>query len=260
MYKLIRGTSGALVGVNGKYVLKYGRGKVGKRVGAQGDWLKKQESQHFPKIFRTGKNHYVMERLEECPYAAWDPIETLEILGKTVWTRSAGRPNWIWHETYLADVCERAEAHHLHDMMYDKMKTLSGHAVVQECDIHGDPTAGNSMLRFNLEDENDLGTAVLTDPLPLSDARGTIPPLAAVDVGKVLQSLTGYEDIKAGREPEVRWNAIKRVELWLGDEEEWFAAKYFLLLHWLRLLPYQPQAERVACQKNLEQLTRDLSD
>ena len=92
---------------------------------------------------------------------------------------------------------------------------------------HGDPTFENVML-------SQSGELTLIDPLPCSSR---MPPIADVDVGKIVQSLLGYERIVAGGVANV-WQAVE----WLHVITHAYpAAAYFTGVHLVRLMPYQTE-------------------
>jgi hypothetical protein len=92
--------------------------------------------------------------------------------------------------------------------------------------IHGDPTLANVLYREN-------GELVITDPLP---ARGKIPGLFTVDLGKMLQSAMGWETEMFG------WRysttALTRAVLRNYSPETQARAWFWAAVHCLRLLPY----------------------
>lgn len=107
--------------------------------------------------------------------------------------------------------------------------------------IHGDPTFSNSLRYPN-------GSIAMIDPL----MRSFIPPDRHVDVGKVFQSLWGYERILDGKldypsfDEEAATQIIQRHDL-DGD-----ACMAWCIVHFIRLLPYQMEREAAIFKQFLE--------
>lgn len=236
-------TSGAHVVVLGDTAYKFGWGDVGRRIVAQGqyiNWLGSDSAPRVKQIFRgrTRMRGYAMERLNPCPtlISAGTLTEaTLSILMNHVWIRPAnvGLFDFDVHTAYVTERLERYApwAETGMRMLFDRVRWRE----VQRGAIHGDPTFENIMV-------DDDGRVVITDPLPPNNY---IPHLIAVDVGKILQSLYGYEHVKTGRYPwvEPRGKVPRPLEL-VADyvtHEDLVAASYFCAVHYLRLMPYQPE-------------------
>src|SRR5688572_305672 len=64
-------TSGAHVILAGPVVLKYGRGSVGARVGAQARYMRVLGEDVTGRVYRSGRNWFLMERL---PTVALGPV------------------------------------------------------------------------------------------------------------------------------------------------------------------------------------------
>lgn len=102
---------------------------------------------------------------------------------------------------------------------------------VRRCKTHGDPTFDNLMFR----DEQ----PVIIDPIPPTPA---VPDLMAVDLGKVLQSLMGFEFARYGvGGPTHRDDAIEILKNLVNNEYEWDAAWYWCAVHLYRAVPYMPE-------------------
>lgn len=82
------------------------------------------------------------------------------------------------------------------------------------CAIHGDPTMANVL--------DDEGRPVLIDPVPVGFG---IPPVAHVDLGKVLQSMFGWERLRGF---DVAWEWPE----WPTDLTD---AAWWLMVHCLRI-------------------------
>ena len=95
---------------------------------------------------------------------------------------------------------------------------------------HGDATLDNVM-------RNDYEELTWFDPIPY---RADIPPLIGVDLGKLLQSACGYEQVKYGQTS--NWStpthAAQDVVLTGMSEDDVFSARFFHRLAYLRGLRY----------------------
>lgn len=235
-------TSGAHVLVRGPVALKYGTGAVGARVGQQREYI-----QHFrrlgcirlPRVLAGGSNWYLMERLHEVPVADTRQIKEdyawsiLTVLRATVWPRIlVGRHvNLGAHYHYLNSLRPHAGDVNIDHLLHVADRIYWGS--LTPAMTHGDTTFDNLMAR-------DSGQFVLIDPLPpYVDER--IPFLQVTDIGKIIQSLMGYEDIKYGR-PLQPGNVMRFLDC--IDKEERGAALYMAGVHFARLLSYQPKALR----------------
>ena len=93
---------------------------------------------------------------------------------------------------------------------------------------HGDPTAENTVF----------GGKIVLDPIPPS---GAVPLFPACDMGKVLQSIVGYEVFKNGYQFKRRI-ALRAARKFLDsvpkDDNEAAAAVFFCVLAFIRAVPY----------------------
>ena len=90
------------------------------------------------------------------------------------------------------------------------------------CLTHGDPTLENCMRRKD-------GALVLIDPLPPIN----VPPVRAVDLGKLLQSYMGYERLRGDKRWALTDDALGIIFDGRPDHEQRVAWQ-FAGLHWLR--------------------------
>lgn len=215
------------------------------------------------------KNGYLMERLYE-----YEPIwgtlpamyieDAVELLEDHVWSRNAyQRIDWDAHREYIFG---RAVKHLTPDdlrrleLAWQHLRVGSRH--LHASLTHGDPTFDNMMLRR----KHFSSHAVIIDPLPPYQ-NGEMPQVSAVDVGKIMQSLIGYEEVKYGVSP---WTSPGTVEARFAQlkrqlnptSHEWRAAHWFLIAHIVRLIPYQPIEKREQCRGLLRkafQLAGDLN-
>jgi len=183
----------------------------------------KQLGHHVcPRIYHIDYDSYLMEQLFPAGEKNLPAIK--ELLEKHVWSRKIMIPSW---------------KHHFHDWMiktnsqfmikYVETIYPSGTQVNGGCETHGDPTWANVM-------RNDLGEYRLIDPLP---PRNEKPKLREVDLGKLLQSAIGWEEVlmKQGHRFQVthaNMNKVLRGE----DDATCEKAKFWLMVHLWRLLPF----------------------
>lgn len=96
---------------------------------------------------------------------------------------------------------------------------------------HGDPTFDNLMFRGQ--------TPVIIDPIQPTPA---VPDLTSVDLGKMLQSLLGFESTRYGvTGPANLDDGIDTLYKLVSDEDEIEAAWYWCAVHFYRAAPYMPE-------------------
>jgi hypothetical protein len=171
-----------------------------------------------PRVFDAvaQSNSYSMERLVPGPDPSVDLLFTVfSMLMKKVWSRSAvsHAPNgWLDH---IEKWCEENAPWIVNGI--DTYDLYSNYQMENYCFTHGDPTLANVMRR------RDGSGIVLIDPCP---PRPGIPSLREVDVGKLLQSVAGWEGVPlavpAQQVAEAAWDSTSGVELGL-----WRARCYF---------------------------------
>jgi len=101
-----------------------------------------------------------------------------------------------------------------------------------ECMIHGDPTIANMMHRTT-------GEPVLIDAIA---PRGKMPSLREVDLGKVSQSMLGWEELLGDRP---RGGGLDCFNAWLAQQTDrgthWKQKiQFWTGIHCARILPYAP--------------------
>ena len=246
-------TSGAHVFTyDGRAVKVAMNGNVRRRLTQQAAYATYLGSAVCPVVERIVPGGYVMERLEAYPDVVTSRGYVNDVVGLLethVWNRSSqSAPQtwtaWLAHFDYVMDRIDKY-APHLKTRTMHMMQALDLEPC-RKCLTHGDPTLDNMMLR-----KQGAGhwpeTPVIIDPLP---PRFEMPEMMAVDVGKIIQSLLGYETIKY-RRYRMDWTETvenRLSELWTRLEDyplrEWRAATYFAYVHCLRLLPYQSEEKR----------------
>lgn len=193
----------------------------GDRLNLQAEWLTTYASPGVVRVLGAWHGGYAMERLEP-PIETPRPEEIVALLKRYVWRHSPViEPRW---ENILgyAELKAKEWWPEVTDELIKGLQWCQDQTLTR-CLVHGDPTIENVMSRFS-----DL---VLIDPIPATEYA---PDLLAVDLGKVLQSVCGYESVITGGwgHPENR--------SWLRtfNAAEQVAAKHFCLYHIVRLLPY----------------------
>jgi hypothetical protein len=238
------GTSGAtiLFCKGGRTVFKVANTElVRRRVLEQAHWLQKMsqlDGEPLPIVIRIYPQGYEMEKLDELKLNSNDEATNLittayDVLRSTVWCVPAvTADNWrVEHRLYVqkrAELWAPHEAQRL-DKWFNEIKDLP----LTAHEVHGDPTLDNYMTKttasgFSLK---------IIDPIP---AYKGMPSLRAVDIGKLLQSAVGYEAIKYGS----WWPSVDKVSDYIAERESEFdfhAGQYFCAVHFLRLIPYQPE-------------------
>jgi hypothetical protein len=238
---LTRGSSGATFTIRKRVVVKSG----GPRVGAQGQWIVDHQSDALPKVYqvwRSEPHRYQMERLYDLHHD--------EVFGDGMFfgiidrlqTRIWSQPPEVLFDPEFHKSKIDALAQRFHERWEQKRLVAGYRAITWEtlpaCLTHGDPTLDNVLLRRPYDPATfDWSSVVLSDPLPATTA---VPDLRCVDIGKVYQSLYGYEFIRYG-DPglvNVTLRGFLEFEQSLVDENEVYAAHYWHMIHLLRCLPY----------------------
>jgi len=229
---LRRSTSGAIVVQLGEHIIKLGDGEVGARVGEQAEWLHAVRGDGIVPVTMLTSNAYVMPVLND-----WQP----PIVARDLWDRLTHLlETWVWSRPpmhtgegmypmqHKLTRCRAALLHDgssLLDLASQLMHDVDWH-MLPRCLTHGDPTFANTMCDTH-------GELVLIDPLP---STWDVPDIRAKDIGKLLQTSMGYEREILGQD----FGLID--PFWAQDlcmsSNEWRAAKFFGVLHIIRLIPY----------------------
>lgn len=238
-----RGSSGAEFNFLGDRVVKLAPDKsTGERVMAQGMWLQRHQSRAVPHVFQVYARSYVMERLIVPPFWALDHQVVLHhmfaSLAEYVWTQPA-EVELDYEATNLkyADLCNYFGMRDILRNLVSLSKMIIWDDLTR-CLTHGDPTFDNVMFR-STEYGDDL---VIADPIPATPA---VPDLYSVDVGKILQSALGWEEVRYGsRLSTSRVGAFKfragtmDVQRFVLNNNEWRASCFWAAVHLLRTYPY----------------------
>lgn len=234
-----RGSSGATLNVLGDRVVKNDISDVPvdsvSRVVAQGLWLQHHSSPMLPRVYHVYARSYVMERLITPPFWALDHLLILrhmytKLMGHIWCQRWVVDPNLDHIQIKYRDLCAKFDQTFIRedlDILFDKIDWDS----LRRCLTHGDPTFDNVMFR----DSENGGDLVIADPIPATTA---VPDLMSVDLGKILQSALGWEEIRYGsRTFKFRAGAVNVMELAPNDNER-RATAFWGAMHLLRTFPY----------------------
>jgi len=250
-------TSGAHVNVVGSYAVKYGRGDVGRRVRDQADYVRHLGEAVCPTVVRTFPNGYVMERLDPHPLKEATPgfvRSIIDVLQDHVWHRPPQYVlggDWRLHREYVQGRAREWAPWAARPI--ENLYVIAAPWLSPPCLTHGDPTIENCMVDVGCEINFPWSypTPYLIDPLP---PKMLIPQVKEVDLGKVMQSLYGYEAVKAGFIPRPHPE-------WLPEEFVTPAVYYWTAVHFVRLLPYQTEhAVRKECEVLLMEVLKDACD
>lgn len=221
----MRGSSGAKIVIEENIAAKSGD----RRVGDQGWWISQNASSVLPRVSAVGSDWYHMEILYDIDETMSHHVLLEQVLAALTQLWSRPRVNDIGlvaHVTKIRSLCLdefTPLARLLFSIDWSRLRTGL---------THGDPTLENVMRRAN-------GDIVLIDPIPSTPA---VPDYLAVDTGKILQSILGYEAIRYATSTQ-RWD-ISPLDLRTIaqlDQAEWTATCYWAAVHVLRAIPYAPR-------------------
>lgn len=222
------GSSGAVIDVREIDVVKYGNS----RVAEQGQFLTTLNPKVVPAVYHVDfdASLYVMERLHTLPHKVveqtWLTIVVLQMLDNMAIKRPSIEFDMDAHIEKMLPLCPTPS-------FVAKVVEVS-HAInwgqLDRVVTHGDPTHENLMMRTN-------GDLVLTDPIPATPA---VPHLRCVDLGKMLQSAMGFEQMRYGVEEYGSWTYDVSTILKDITSIEIRAAWYWCAVHFLRAAPYMP--------------------
>ena len=244
------GASGASINIHAGTVKKSAPvgTAVASRIVEQGKYMAKFGDVGFPRVLAVHEENgcYFMERLQEMPWYIVDyyalMMQLVIHLDRYVWGAvtdiKIDNTDWVEkHYAYITPRCKKWAPEH-YDRLMMKFSLLK-HDELRDTFIHGDPTFDNCMLRD--------GQLVTIDPIAPYDG---IPSLTCVDMGKILQSAAGYERIRYGR-PMPTLDMFQAMRVLNLDPVERDATLYFCAVHFIRLLPYQPEHLRPQFKETL---------
>jgi hypothetical protein len=214
-----RGYSGARVVVHPDRAIKLGYTAPDKVV-AQGEWLRANEAENLPRVTELLPLGYSMEVLEPLPTSHVDVRRLLDALETSVWKFAprvlVDTPQTMLYVSRILDTF-------VPQLVVPALDRISYIRQTEDCLTHGDPTAENVMLRGD--------TYVLIDPIPATER---VPCDKAVDVGKILQSAHGWEAMKGEEAASFTPDDVRP----LVSDVVWDVAQHWLVVHFVRILPY----------------------
>lgn len=229
-----KGRSGAVIVLTERRAIK-----VGARLHQQYSYL----SALYPLTPRTygymvidesrEEDMYIMERLEEPDFNQPDwSVNTLKAMRKSlevVWARSSPSRDYGTYRDWQRELTEFCGKKGFDiKPIVDELAmecVLAGAPYV----IHGDPTLANVMFR-----KNPLTPLVICDPIV---PQGKIPSHYTVDIGKMLQSAIGWENLLFGLEQD----NTACVAAVFGKDPSGLEVRrgwFWCMVHLLRILPY----------------------
>jgi hypothetical protein len=227
---VIAGTSGATVELTPSGAVKYAAAPaLWPRLRAQAQYMA-HVGVPFVKVLGIAEGRYWMELLQ--PLRNRDNVAVLLCAAKAslsaLWaTPRAFNHDWRQqHINYVRELCALHRLPGLFGLLNRDWNTIASwsHSAVA---THGDATLDNLLV-------SEDGQLRWIDPIP---ANYTVPPLRAVDLGKLLQSSDGYERRKYGAAAwggACDWSPVLDNE----DAETCTAALYFRAVAYLRMLRY----------------------
>lgn len=244
-----RGSSGAIITPSDEYVTKRHLGST--RIADQGRWLQTNSSPAVPRVSRVYDESYVMERLAVPPLRLLDHQLVLRTMVNQlithVWYRSAVAPlNQDMLQAKLETLIQTYQFGHIWPWVY-RVHSAVNWKKIPACLTHGDPTFDNVMIRER------TGELVLADPIP---ATLIVPDQRCVDVGKILQSVVGWEEVRYGtgmhrfcvKPAELHAHLTDLTDGWF-DDNEWRASVFWCVVHLLRTLPYVDDTIRLGVRR-----------
>lgn len=232
----LRGSSGAVIVSVGERLVR----KVGDdRVAAQGKYLRKLGGSHVPNVARVYHNGYDMERLNDpsplfSMSAEYLVDGYLEALENGIWGEPRVEIDHTEHLRKLTTITTAPDVGMEDD--YDTMLAMYTDMIdwssLRATRTHGDPTFDNLMWR---DDE-----LVIIDPIPPTPA---VPDLLVVDLGKIMQSLVGFESVRYGGRPPCDSQRALAMFMTRYDENTWSAIAYWCAYHLYRAVPYMPSRD-----------------
>ena len=206
---------------------------------AQGKYLRKLGGPHVPNVARVYHNAYDMEKLNDpsplfSMSAEYLVDGYLKALENGIWGEPVVEMNHTEHRRKLAAI---TTALHVgmeddYDTMFSVYFDVVDWSSLIASRTHGDPTFDNLMWRGS--------ELVIIDPIPPTPA---VPDLLVVDLGKIMQSLVGFECVRyGGKAP----RDTERAHLMFKnryDENTWSAIVYWCAFHLYRAVPYMPSRD-----------------
>lgn len=187
-----------------------------------------------PLIYKVSEDSYLMEQL--FPPGKKNLLAVKELLTRHVWNREVQIEPWKHHfHTWMEKTGSQ--------FLIKYLETIYPTNTLVGCETHGDPTWANVM-------KNDSGEYRLIDPLP---HRSEKPKLREVDLGKLLQSAIGWEEVLMSRQ-DFDISEVKIAKILHGENPETCEkAKFWLKVHLWRLLPFANKNNRPDIAKKAQE-------
>lgn len=212
------GPSGARIVISEEETLKFDTDQTNGRVREQGIWLQTTPVRGIasaPIVHSILPDGYAMETLHQDVLTGInveDRVrEVLQVLRDKWWSQDPTGPT-VWVGDQPSDFSPRAHARYVARLARlvgcrDLVKPLGALCDrIDWCDLergltHGDPIVDNTLWRAKTTRFSDTPVVrqlVLIDPIPPTVV---IPSLVCVDVGRLIQSVVGYEQARYGVPP-----------------------------------------------------------
>ena len=245
-----RGASGARIIVGPTYTTKLDVARTGTFVRDQGAWLSRWAVERgvtiLPKVSEISPDGYTMETAEVPHLSELDVTETCQrifaMIQEQLWPKQTGgmyvHDNFTaTHRAYVRDLLRDVEPNRIKARDLDKVMRWFYDRIdwsqLQAGLTHGDCIIDNVGFRIG----TDRKKIVILDPIPASDA---LPNWRCVDVGRIIQSMVGYESVRYQRRginvdfdaavtTVLNWYMPKNFEV-----NEARACAYFSVIHTLR--------------------------
>jgi hypothetical protein len=175
-----------------------------------------------PPIYQIMPDGYCMATLDTSQSWSMDPAILLDkvflVLQTCVWIHPEPAPNW---KPFFEEWASEQPV-----PLMDQMRSLYATDKLRGTRIHGDPTLANAMFdRF--------GQVHIADPI---EPKGKMPSFVSVDIGKLLQSVAGWEHVTLGASM-MDADSIQRFCERL-QPSHLKRGMFWLMVHALRILPY----------------------
>jgi hypothetical protein len=246
----VTGGSGAIIEIRYKEVVKLGQDvTVIKRLHKQCNYMKDINKLHtkqkiMPKITGMHVTGYSMQKGEKPDLWLFSIPLLMQLmkhqLTTNVWAydpiikSKAGWGNKL-HD-YIENVLKDHDlSQEMKDYILFQIKTLEL-TEAKTCAIHGDCTLDNVLLPGKYIDKKNIkGHIWISDPLP-PDER--IPSLRVVDLGKLLQSAIGWENLKYNALPPIDVNECIYQVMIYENQSVQRLAWLWCVIHLIRIIPY----------------------
>lgn len=216
--------------------------KEGRFCQEQGLFMQKLGAGICPEVYALSEEGYMMEELQEYVPQRMGLDDIAHHLGKLdefCWSESRNPYVLGWKGLLLEKFPDLED---LLEEIYPAERQLF------YCVIHGDPTFANVLWRG----EGKYTKWIIADPIPPAQ-QPYIPPLKAVDLGKVYQSCLGWESLNFG------WPELTRTQVnMVLSEGNTNDILFWALVHIKRLIPYSLDKTEILDWADIQ--IRDITD